>query len=151
MLPLFQQQLSRKAATSNLYNENQEGGILVVGKNVNITSKLNIIIRIHVNITNIFDFDTPIIFGYDGYTLTPDDLEKIEITIPAGYSWKYDEAKHDIVIYDTTTDINNVSNIGTNKQDGEWYDTIGHKLDKPQKGINIFRGKDGKAKKVIKK
>ena len=31
----------------------------------------------------------------------------------------------------------------------EWYDLKGRRIEKPQKGVNILRTKDGKTKKVV--
>ena len=35
------------------------------------------------------------------------------------------------------------------KDEGDWYDLNGRKLDKPHKGINIIRYSDGSSKKVL--
>lgn len=37
------------------------------------------------------------------------------------------------------------------KGKGEWYDLSGHKLDKPQKGINIIHNSNGTTRKVLMK
>lgn len=110
-----------------------------------IIGKLNIIIRIHISITDII-LDTPIILGGDGYVLTEDDIKHIQIVLPNGYSWKYNPALHGIIIT-TTTGIDAVNSVDTTSN--SYYDVSGRKIETLQKGLNIVRSSDGKVKKVM--
>ena len=110
-----------------------------------IIGKLNIIIRIHISITDII-LDTPIILGGDGYVLTEEDIKHIQIVLPNGYSWKYNPTLRGIIIT-TTTGIDAVNSDDTTSN--SYYDVSGRKIEKLQKGLNIVKSSDGKVKKVM--
>ena len=124
--------------TYNVIYNGSSGRIYILGK-------LNIILRIHISITDIV-LDTPIILGGDGYVLTEDDIKKIQIVLPNGYSWKYDSDLGGIIII-STTGINSVTS--DNSTSSHYYDISGRKLDKMQKGINIVKSSNGKTRKVV--
>jgi len=110
-----------------------------------IIAKLNIIIRIHINITDIV-LDTPIILGGNGYVLTSDDIKKIQIILPDGYTWRYDASRGGIIIT-STTGIKDVTVDADNE--AQYFDASGRKIEKLQKGLNIVKTSDGKTKKVM--
>ena len=110
-----------------------------------IIGKLNIIIRIHINITDIV-LDTPIILGGSDYVLTAEDIKKIQIILPDGYTWRYDASRGGIIIT-STTGIKDVTVDADNKV--LYFDASGRKLEKLQKGLNIVKTSDGKTKKVM--
>lgn len=110
-----------------------------------IIGKLNIIIRIHISITDII-LDTPIILGGDGYVLTEDDIKHIQIVLPNGYSWKYNPTLRGIIIT-TTTGVDAVNADATSSN--SYYDVSGRKIEKLQKGLNIVKSSNGKVKKVM--
>lgn len=110
-----------------------------------IIGKLNIIIRIHINITDIV-LDTPIILGGSDYVLTAEDTKKIQIILPDGYTWRYDASRGGIIIT-STTGIKDVTVDADNKV--QYFDASGRKIEKLQKGLNIVKTSDGKTKKVM--
>lgn len=110
-----------------------------------IIGKLNIIIRIHINITDIV-LDTPIILGGSDYVLTAEDIKKIQIILPDGYTWRYDASRGGIIIT-STTGIKDVTVDADNKV--QYFDASGRKIEKLKKGLNIVKTSDGKIKKVI--
>lgn len=110
-----------------------------------IIGKLNIIIRIHINITDIV-LDTPIILGGSDYVLTAEDIKKIQIILPDGYTWRYDASRGGIIIT-STTGIKDVTVDADNKV--QYFDASGRKIEKLKKGLNIVKTSDGKTKKVI--
>lgn len=110
-----------------------------------IIAKLNIIIRIHIKITDII-LDTPIILGGNGYVLTADDIKKIQIILPDGYTWRYDASRGGIIIT-STTGIKDVTVDADNE--AQYFDASGRKIEKLQKGLNIVKTSDGKTKKVM--
>lgn len=124
--------------TYNVIYNGGSGRIYILGK-------LNVIIRIHITITDIV-LDTPIILGGDGYVLTEEDIKKIQIVLPNGYSWKYDSDLGGIVII-STTGIDTVAS--DNSTTVHYYDISGRKIGKMQKGINIVKSIDGKTRKVV--
>lgn len=124
--------------TYNVIYNGASGRIYILGK-------LNIILRIHITITDIV-LDTPIILGGDGYVLTEDDIKNIQIVLPNGYTWKYDSNLGGIVII-STTGIDSVTS--DNSTTNHYYDISGRKIGKMQKGINIVRSSDGKTRKVV--
>ncbi len=71
-----------------------------------INFDLTVLLRIHINITDII-LNTPIILGYDGYRLTEDCLKNIELILPDGYTWRYDEESGGIIIVKITVVISN--------------------------------------------
>ena len=115
-----------------------DGRILILGR-------LTVNIRISISITDIV-LNTPIILGGDGYTLTLDDLQHIEIILPDGYTWKYDEYLHSISITKTTGIKDIMSDAYKSEQ---YFDINGRRLAQPQKGVNIIKTNDGKTKKMI--
>lgn len=110
-----------------------------------IIGKLNIIIRIHINITDIV-LDTPIILGGSDYVLTAEDIKKIQIILPDGYTWRYDASRGGIIIT-STTGIKDVTVDADNE--AQYFDASGRKIEKLQKGLNIVKTSDGKTKKVM--
>lgn len=73
---------------------------MVKGCHIYIVEKLTYILRLHITIENII-LDTPIIIGSDGYRLTQEDCANLNIELPEGYAWRYDETSGGIVIYFT--------------------------------------------------
>lgn len=124
-------------AYDHIYN-GASGRIYIIGK-------LNIIIRIHINITDIV-LDTPIILGGSDYVLTAEDIKKIQIILPDGYTWRYDASRGGIIIT-STTGIKDVTVDADNKV--QYFDASGRKIEKLQKGLNIVKTSDGKTKKVM--
>lgn len=70
---------------------------VILGCRIYILSKLTYILRLHITIENIV-LDTPIILGGEGYRLTADDCNYLQIELPEGYEWRYDEATGGIII-----------------------------------------------------
>jgi len=90
---------------------------IALGCRIYITSKLTYTLRLHISASDIV-LGQPIILGGEGYTLTAEDCKKIELTLPKGYEWKYDEILHAIVISskadtngDNTIDVADISTI----------------------------------------
>lgn len=121
----------------NIYNE-KTGKIYIIGK-------LNVIIRIHINITDIY-LDSPIVMGADGYVLTEDDLKKIQIILPDGYLWKYDATLGGIII----TTASGVETLASDKVTAaQYYDASGRIVKEVHKGLNIVRTSDGNVRKIV--
>lgn len=110
-----------------------------------IIGKLNIIIRIHINITDIV-LDTPIILSGNGYVLTAEDIKKIQVILPDDYAWRYDASCGGIIII-STTGIKDLTVDADNE--AQYFDVSGRKIEKLQKGLNIVKTSDGKTKKVM--
>lgn len=134
--------------TLNIGGSGWSGGTIYNGSHgrIYIIGKLNIVIRIHISINDIV-LGTPIILGGNGYVLTEDDLKKIQIVLPDGYTWKYDITLHAIIIVAPTGIENIISDTDDTKK--QYFDMGGNRLQKPQKGVNIVRTSDGKVKKVV--
>ena len=75
-----------------------------------------------------------------------EDIKKIQIILPDGYTWRYDASRGGIIIT-STTGIKDVTVDADNKV--LYFDASGRKLEKLQKGLNIVKTSDGKTKKVI--
>lgn len=132
----------------NLGGSGWSGATIGNGKSgrIYILGKLEIIIHVLITIEDITT-DTPIIIGGNGYVLTEDDLEKILITLPDGYTWKYSQTLNGIIITSTTgIESTTADNDGSQAQ---YFDINGNRLTQPQKGLNIVKSDNGKAKKLI--
>lgn len=70
---------------------------VILGCRIYILSKLTYVLRLHITIENIL-LDTPIILGGEGYQLTAEDCEFLQIELPEGYEWRYDEATGGVII-----------------------------------------------------
>ncbi len=118
---------------------------VVRGGKIYINFELTVLLRIHINIADIV-LGTPIIMGYDGYTLKENSLKNIEINLPEGYEWQYDSKTGAIIIVisagidDVVVDSSPIESI---------HNVYGHKLSRQQKGLNIIRRKDGTVEKVM--
>lgn len=118
---------------------------VILGCRIYIINKLTYLLRLNITVENIV-LDTPIILGGNGYILTAEDCRNLQITLPEGYGWRYDEASCGIVIYstsgiaDVTTDHSAVNSS---------YDVSGRKIRPGSKGLNIQRMKDGSVRKVM--
>lgn len=89
---------------------------------------------------------TYIIFGGNGYTLTTDDLAHLNIVLPSGYEWYYDEAQNAIVV----NVVDNITELFNRKHSNEIYDLLGRKSTVHHKGVSIRRKDNSTVKKVIK-
>lgn len=129
-----------------IYNGGEGLGSISIFKTgrIYITTKLVTTVNINISESDL-SLDTPIILGFGGYTLSEEDLKLIQITLPDGYSWRYDSTLGGIIIY-IANGINSVTL--DNATDNEYYDLNGNRLPAPRKGINIIR-KNGKTRKVI--
>lgn len=74
-----------------------------------ITNKLTYMLRLYFSAKDII-LKQPIVLGGDGYMLTADDCKYIDIDLPEGYEWKYDETRHAIIIT-SKGDANDDNNI----------------------------------------
>ena len=72
------------------------------GKTIYVTERLQIKLRIHVFIQGTFGDGSCIAIGKGGYVLTEEDLKLIEIILPDGYEWEYDNERHAILVKQTT-------------------------------------------------
>ena len=112
-----------------------------------ILKKLTFIIRLIFTEENIVSGET-VVIGGDGYKLTQDDVDKIQIVLPEGYEWKFDPSCGCISIYDPT----GISSADTNQPTvKDAYNITGHKAEKGEKGLQIQRMSDGNVKKTITK
>lgn len=112
-----------------------------------ILKKLTFIIRLIFTEENIVSGET-VVIGGDGYKLTQDDVDKIQIVLPEGYEWKFDPSCGCISIYDPT----GISSADTNQPTvKDAYNITGRKAEKGEKGLQIQRMSDGNVKKTIMK
>lgn len=65
-----------------------------------VTCKLRFVIEEKDIIVN-----EPIILGGDGYRLTEEDCNNIEVVLPDGYGWRYDPDSGGIIIYEVIVDL----------------------------------------------
>ena len=119
----------------------------IKGGCIYILKKLTFTLRLIITEENIVPGAT-IVVGGDGYTLTQDDIDRIQIDLPDGYEWKYDGACGCISIIKTTGISNAVTNAPAVMQS---YDTTGRQVGEGSKGINIQRMSDGTVRKVTAK
>lgn len=119
----------------------------IKGGCIYILKKLTFTLRLVFTEENIVPGAT-VVVGGDGYTLTQDDIDKLQIDLPDGYEWRYDGACGCITIIQTTG-INRVgSEQPTVKQT---YDAIGRQVEEGSKGLSIQRMSDGSVRKVTTK
>lgn len=118
---------------------------VILGCRIYIINKLTYLLRLNITVENIV-LDTPIILGGNGYILTAEDCRNLQITLPEGYGWRYDEASCGIVIYSTSgiADVNTEHSTVNSS-----YDVSGRKIRSGSKGLNIQRMKDGSVRKVM--
>lgn len=119
----------------------------VSGCHIYIIKKLIINLYFIIDEANII-LNEPIVLGGNGYKLTQADCEKIQITLPDGYAWKYDAATGGIIVYSTS----GISSVDTDCPTVEsTYDPAGRKVDGSRHGMNILRMNDGTVRKVTRK
>ena len=117
----------------------------VRGGCIYILKKLTFVIHLIFIEENIIPGET-IISGGDGYKLTQDDVNRIQITLPKGYEWNFDKSCGCISIIKTT----GISSIGSESSVvKESYEASGRKSTEVTKGLNIRRMENGEVKKVI--
>ena len=112
-----------------------------------ILKKLTFTLRLIFTVENIVPGAT-VVVGGDGYTLTQEDIDKLQIELPEGYEWHYDGACGCITIIQTTGIANAGSDQTTVKQT---YDATGRQVGEGSKGVNIQRMNDGTVRKVTTK
>lgn len=116
----------------------------VRGCHIYILRKLIFNIRLIFTKENII-LNEPIVLGGNGYRLTAEDCEKIQITLPQGYGWRYDSTSGGIIIYSTS----GVSNVEAGQPIVEnTFDVTGRKVADSQRGVNIQRMSDGSVRKI---
>jgi len=118
---------------------------VIRGCHIYILSRLTYILRLHITVENIV-LNTPIILGGDGYRLTEEDCGKLQIDLPDGYAWRFDQSTGGIIIY-STTGIDGVDTDAPKVVDT--FDMTGRKLGEARKGINVERMSDGTVRKVV--
>ena len=114
------------------------------GSKIYITERLTVKIRINVFIDGTIGDRSCIAIGSSGYLLTEEDLKLIELVLPEGYEWEYDDIQNAIIIksmtgiYDVEIDSNSApSNVYTLKGV-----KVGKTTDKNiPKGIYVIDGK----------
>lgn len=118
---------------------------VIRGCHIYILSRLTYILRLHITVENIV-LNTPIILGGDGYRLTEEDCGKLQIDLPDGYAWRFDQSTGGIIIY-SLTGIESVDADAPKVVDT--FDMTGRKLGEARKGINVERMSDGTVRKVV--
>lgn len=119
----------------------------VRGGCIYILRKLTFIIRLVFTEENIVSGET-VVVGGDGYKLTQDDVDRIQIVLPDGYEWRYDGPCGCIAIYKTS----GVAAVGTDQPAArESYNAAGRKAGEGEKGLNIQRMTDGTVRKTVAK
>lgn len=116
----------------------------VRGCHIYILKKLLFKLHFIIDEPNII-LNEPIILGGDGYNLTQADCDNIEITLPSGYTWKFDPTAGGIIIY-STAGITGVSTDQPSVEDT--FDATGRKVDDARRGVTIQRMSDGTVRKV---
>lgn len=129
---------SNKVSVQDIY--------LIKGCHVYVLSKLTYKLRLHITVDNIV-LNTPIILGGNGYRLTKEDCSMLEIILPDGYTWHYDETAGGVVIT-SSTGINQIT-IDKTTIDSKVYSVDGNRRSVPAKGLNIIRYSDGTVRKVV--
>lgn len=129
---------SNKVSVQDIY--------LIKGCHVYVLSKLTYKLRLHITVDNIV-LNTPIILGGNGYRLTKEDCSMLEIILPDGYTWHYDETAEGVVIT-SSTGINQIT-IDKTTIDSKVYSVDGNRRSVPAKGLNIIRYSDGTVRKVV--
>ena len=119
----------------------------VKGGCIYILKKLTFTLRLIFTVENIVPGAT-VVVGGDGYTLTQEDIDKLQIELLEGYEWHYDGACGCITIIQTTGIANAGSDQTTVKQT---YDATGRQVGEGSKGVNIQRMNDGTVRKVTTK
>lgn len=110
-----------------------------------ILKKLKFVIHLIFTEENIIPGET-VVLGGDGYKLTQDDVDRIQITLPKGYEWKFDKSCGCISIIKTT----GISGVNSDSPKvNESYSVSGSKATDVTKGMNIQRMDNGTVKKVI--
>ena len=119
----------------------------VRGGCIYILKKLTFIIRLIFTEENIVSGET-VVIGGDGYKLTQDDVDKMQITLPAGYEWKFDPSCGCISIYKPT----GITGADTDRpMVKDSYNASGRKTGEGTKGLNIQRMTDGTVRKTVTK
>lgn len=119
----------------------------VKGGCIYILKKLTFTLHLVFTVENIVPGET-IVVGGDGYTLTQDDIDKIQIDLPDGYEWHYDGSCGCISI----TQSSDISGVGSDRPAvKQSYDASGRQVDENRKGLNIQRMSDGSVRKVTTK
>ena len=114
------------------------------GSKVYITERIKEKLRINVFIEGDINNGTAIVVGFGGYVLTEDDIRSIELVLPNGYEWEYDNTLHAIIIK-LITGIDNVE-TDTNSSTSSVYTLSGVKVGKTTdknipKGVYVIDGK----------
>lgn len=119
----------------------------IKGGCIYILKKLTFTLRLVFTEENIVPGAT-VVVGGDGYTLTQDDIDKLQIDLPDGYEWHYDGSCGCITIIQTTGINSAGSEQPTVKQS---FDATGRQVAEGSKGVNIQRMSDGTVRKVTTK
>lgn len=104
---------------------------VILGCRIYIISKLTYVLRLHITIENVI-LDTPIILGGEGYTLTADDCSHLQIELPEGYEWHFDEAAGGVVITKVDAAVNAIKADGSPKV--QVHDLQGRRADRTVSG-----------------
>lgn len=117
----------------------------VRGGCIYILKKLTFTLRLIFTVENIVPGET-VVVGDDEYKLTKDDIDRIQISLPDGYEWKYDSSCGCITIHETT----GISYCkGEDNTVVKTYDVLGRQTMENTKGLNIQKMNDGSVKKTI--
>ena len=119
----------------------------VRGGCIYILKKLTLTLRLVFTIENIVSGAT-VVVGGDGYTLSEEDLGKLQIVLPDGYEWRYDSSCGCISIISTSGVEAVSSDQATVKDD---YELSGRKAADGSKGLSIRRMTDGTTRKVVRR
>ena len=116
----------------------------IKGGCIYILKRLTFTLRLVFTEENIVSGAT-VVVGDDGYTLTQDDVNKLDIVLPDGYEWKYDVSCGCISIIKST----GISGVSSNQPEvKQAYDATGREVGEGSKGLNIQRMTDGTVRKV---
>lgn len=97
-----------------------QGGVRVMdihikrGCRIHVIGRLKVIWRIHFYVFDEFEVYVPFVIGDEGYTLTEEDYNHLQIELPEGYRWIYHEGSIVIVRipYDVVTIVEYLDYFG---------------------------------------
>ena len=116
------------------------------GGHVYVTSPLTKDVQVSIESAADVEEGTPVMLGGDGYTLTEADAEHIDLALPQGYEWKYDNTTNSIIV----SVASGISQAAREQPTVvESFDVTGHKADTNTKGLKIQRMSDGTVRKTF--
>ena len=115
-----------------------------LGGRIYVTGTLTNDINISIVDASDVELYTPIVLGGNGYTLSSADADRIHLSLPEGFEWKYDSTSGSVMVI-IASGISQIANeqptvVGT-------YDATGRSIDAKSKGLHIQRMSDGTVRK----